>query len=654
MPLSGGKRLGSYEILELIGVGGMGEVYRSRDTRLQREVAIKVLSDARPLDANAVQRFEREALLLASLNHPNIATLHGLESSGDVQALVMELVEGEGLDTMLARKALPLRNALHIARQIADAIDAAHERGVVHRDLKPANVKVRSDGAVKVLDFGIAKVLEPNANGPVGATVTAHRVVVGTPSYMSPEQASGGTVDRRTDIWAFGCVLYEMLTGRRAFGGDGSAAILASVLEREPDWSRLPAGLPDEIRLLLQQCLEKDPRQRRRDAGDLRLYLEHALATTTQTAANSARRAPKRYRAMLATAVLALALAAVGLIALQAYSRRPADSRPVSFSLLAPNGDGYATPLFSGSGAPVGGSISPDGRTLAFTAFDKAGTIMLWVRPLDSLEARELPGTEDAALPFWSPEGDAIAFFSQGQLKKIAASGGATQSLSQVGRGQGGTWCRDGTIVYGGNLRSALLRVSVTGGEPKAATTLAAGEVAHRFPQFLPDGDHFLYHVEASSPERSGIFVSALSDSRSRRVLAADSAALYAPPGRLLFVRRGTLFAQRFDAAALGLVGNPVAVAQSVSSEGGAPTFSVSNTGVLTYHTGLDVDEQQFTWFDRKEQLEVVRRRPRRLRRPGRPADTTRRARWTWPLLQRTTPASSTAAGQFSSSNPPG
>jgi serine/threonine protein kinase/Tol biopolymer transport system component len=600
MGLAIGEQFGSYGVVELIGVGGMGEVYRAHDERLGRDVALKVLPDASRVDPAALQRFEREARLLAALNHPNIATLHGIETAGDVQALVMELVDGETLDERLSRSRLTLADALQAARQIADALDAAHERGIVHRDLKPANVKIRADGTVKLLDFGIAKVFDAPSSGSRDATlgVTAlQAAIVGTPSYMSPEQATGGASDRRADLWALGCVLYEMLTGERAFAGETASSTLARVIERDPDWSKLPAAAPRELRVLLRQCLEKNPRNRRRDAGDVRLDLER-IASEPPTAESPA--AASRKSLWLSAGAL-LALATVALVALEVLPLRSAPApHSVRFTVLPPAGSTFATSLFAGSGAPVGGSVSPDGLRLAFTARDAGGTIRLHVRLLDSLDARPLPGTEDAALPFWSPSSDALGFFARGQLKRVDAAGTSQpQALCPVARGQGGTWSTNGIIVFGPNLRTGLRRVSETGGDCADLTTLGAAEIAHRFPQFLADGEHFVYHVEAASSDGSGIFVAALGAPTGRRLLAADSAG-FAPPRSLLFVRQGTLFAQSLDLAALALRAEPVPLATGVSAEGSAPAFSASETGVLTYRTGpADSDDQQLAWLDR-------------------------------------------------------
>jgi Tol biopolymer transport system component len=595
MALAPGDRFGSYEVLGLAGAGGMGEVYRAHDARLGREVALKVLPDERRLDAEAQQRLEREARLLASLNHPNIATLHGIEVTGDAQALVMELVDGSTLDERRAsapRSRLSVGESVEIARQIAAALEAAHERGVVHRDLKPANVKVRRDGTVKVLDFGIAKALERGALSGAATLTSTTGASIGTPAYMSPEQARGSAVDRRTDLWAFGCVLYEMLTGTRAFEGETSTDTLARVIEREPDWSRLPADVPAGLRAVLERCLEKDPRRRQRDAGDLGLDLERAC---TPEKTRPARRWP-----LVAAAAIGVVLAAGGFAALQFGPRALPAAPVVRFAVQAPQGGRFETPLLAGSGAPVGGAVSPDGRKLAFTASGAAGVVELWVRSLDSLEAQALPGTEQAALPFWSPDGNSLGFFADARLQRVDVAGGTSRELTGIVRGSGGAWGADGTIIFAANLRGALSRVDAAGGEVRPATTLAEGHRAHRFPYLLPDGKHFLFFVEGETPAVTGVFVASLDDATtSRRLLAADSAAVYAEPGFLLLVRQRELFAQPFDIAALELTGEPVQIAQSVSSEAGAPAFSVGGS-VLSYRSGVAESEaQQLVWFDR-------------------------------------------------------
>jgi dipeptidyl aminopeptidase/acylaminoacyl peptidase len=602
MAFASGHKFGSCTIIELIGAGGVGEVYSARDERLGRQVALKVLAEGRGIDPQARQRFEREARVLGSLNHRNIATLHGLEDSGGVQALVMELIDGESLDLKLAHapgNALAVDAAVDIARQIVDALDAAHSAGIIHRDLKPANIRIRPDGTVKVLDFGLGRAAAGDSGRSDAATVTMTTgAIAGTPPYMSPEQAKGAALDRRTDIWSFGCVLYEMLAGRRAFDGDGTAATLARVIEREPDWDSLPPTVPEPLRSLLQQCMEKDPQRRRRDAHDLGLDLERSATSTPARRATPARR--------VSLAVAGIAAVAAGALGVLLYRFIPHELRAamVTLEVTAPEDTKFATSLLEGSGAPVGGRISPDGGTLAFTARDRSGTFRLWVRSLTSPEARQLPGTDGAALPFWSPDGAAIAFFARGRLWRIAVNGDSLQDICAVSRGQGGSWSRQGTIVFAPGLRQPLFQVNAKGGKPVAVTQLGLEHRAHRFPDFLADGEHFFYHAEALTPEESGIFIGSVTGGTGQRLLAADTGALRAPGERLLYVRDGTLYAQRFNKRRLRIAGDPVEIARGVSTEGSAPVFSVSDTNVLTYRRGPAAsDEQQFGWYDRSGKL---------------------------------------------------
>jgi len=496
MALTSGTRLGTYEITAAIGAGGMGEVYRARDTRLGRDVAVKILPDVFASDPERRGRFEREARTLAALNHPHIAQIYGFEEADKMLALVMEFVDGETLDTRLKARGPsghPLGETVAIARQIADALEAAHEQGIIHRDLKPANIKIRGDGTVKVLDFGLAKALDPSASSSAAAmnspTLTAHAtvagVILGTAAYMAPEQARGKAVDRRADIWAFGAVLYEMLAGKRAFAGEEISDTLASVLKVDPDWSALPADLPSSIRRLLRRCLEKDRRRRLSAIGDARLELEEREEVRAGQVA-SERRA-SRGRTALAVAVAVVVTGAATWFA--SSWLRPTSRAAVSrLSLMPPEG----TTLFQDSNSVA---ISPDGRTIAFTTGDfSSGRLTgIWVRGLDSLTVRLLPGTDGASLPFWSPDGGSIAFFTAGKLKKISISGGRPEEICNATDGRGGTWSPNGTIVFAPSNAGPLMQVRAGGGTPQVVTALdeTRGETAHRFPLFLPDGDHF-------------------------------------------------------------------------------------------------------------------------------------------------------------------
>jgi len=610
MPLAAGARLGPYQILSLLGAGGMGEVYRARDPRLGRDVALKVLLEVFARDPERMARFEREAQVLASLNHTNIAILYGLEESGGVRALVMEYVPGETL-----RGPLPVEEALGLARQMAEALEYAHDKGVIHRDLKPANVKITPDGAVKVLDFGLAKALDDYTastggghNSPtLSLAATRAGVILGTAAYMPPEQAKGKPVDRRADIWAFGVVLYEMLTGRQMYAAETVPETLAFVMTKEPGFEALPPATPAAIRQLLGRCLEKDPKQRLRDIGEARITIEGVLrgappappaiappAVATPPPAPAVPAAPPS-RWPWAIAVLTTA-ACLGVAFL--HFREPPPERPVvRFVVPAPEKGHF------GNFAPV---ISPDGRRVAFTASGGDGQLSLWIRSIDSLEAQRLPGTEDAGSLFWSPDSRFIGFFAGAKLKKVEAAGGPPQTLCDTPVLPTGAWSRDGVIVFGSPTRSGLLRISAAGGPPAPLTTLDASrnELAHAQPQFLPDGRHFLYYARASQPEHSGIYLTALDSKDRKRLLGTTSGAAYAPPhqgdlGHLLFLRDGTLMAQSFDAGKLDLAGDPFPVAEQVGSYFSFSLFSVSANGVLAYRTG-GAQRSQLTWFDRE------------------------------------------------------
>jgi serine/threonine protein kinase/Tol biopolymer transport system component len=625
MSLAAGTRLGPYEIVAPIGAGGMGEVWRATDTTLGREVAIKILPDAFASDPDRLARFEREARTLASLNHPHIAAIYGFEKSGGVHALVMELVEGLTLAELIdaavdhapsgreARQAvgvgphgkqrknggIPLADALPIARQIAEALEAAHEQGIIHRDLKPANIKVRADGTVKVLDFGLAKALNPGSKDPGlhgrdpglpddlanSPTLTAHGtamgMIIGTAAYMAPEQARGMAVDKRADIWAFGVVLYKMLTGRAAFAGSTITDILAAVVTREPDWTVLPAATPASIRQLLRRCLEKDPKRRLRDIGDVRLDIEEAIARgsreapASDSAASPARLAGATRGLKLAWTVTGTALAAVGIVAL-AFSgvwprARPSETRPLRLSILHTEG------------REVGGpAISPDGLRVAYRARRADGVPLLWVRDLAGGDVRSLPGTEDASLPFWSPDSRDLGFFIGAALKRVPAAGGPVRIVvDYVGPfgGFGGAWTADGTIVFGG-VPGGLLRVSADGGAATPATTTPSGDWQHCWPSFLPDGRRFLFTAKlwtrASEASEQGIYLGSLDSPEIRKLLPDPSSAVYAPPGYLVFVREGTLTAAPFDLGAGRVTGAPAPIGGAVATNASVYFAAVS------------------------------------------------------------------------------
>jgi eukaryotic-like serine/threonine-protein kinase len=508
LAIQSGTHLGPYEILSAIGAGGMGEVYRAHDPKLGRDVAIKVLPEAFARDAERMARFQREARVLASLSHPNIATIYGLEDSGGTRALVMELVEGPTLADRIKAGPIPVDEAVHIARQIADALEYAHERGIMHRDLKPANVKVTNDDAVKVLDFGLAKALDNDASSidlstspTISRMATQQGVLLGTAAYMSPEQAKAKPVDRRADIWAFGCVLYEMLTGKQAFTGDTVTDTLASIIREEPDLTKLPSATLMRVRVLLQRCLQKDPKQRLRDIGDARISLDEVLAGVPDVLLVGAAQPAKRSHLRLISALTGFFALATVLLAYLNFNRRPADPTITKLSVLLPKN----TTVPSDS-APV---ISPDGSRLAFVARDSLGKSLLWVRPLDSLNAQPLAGTEEARQPFWSPNSRFLGFFSQNKLKKVDASDGLPQVLCDVADNTlGATWSRDGTILFQSTSREPLKVVSAAGGQPKPETALddSHGEQGQWFPYFLPDGRHFLYLAMNTNRENTGAY----------------------------------------------------------------------------------------------------------------------------------------------------
>jgi serine/threonine protein kinase len=582
-----GSRLGPYEIVSALGAGGMGEVYRARDTRLKREVAIKVLPEGFSQDPDRLARFQREAELLATLNHPNIAAIYGLED----RALVLELVEGPTLADRIAAGPLPIEETLLIARQIADALDAAHEQGVIHRDLKPANIKVRPDGTVKVLDFGLAKALEPAVASVAvsysptitSPAMTRAGVVLGTAAYMSPEQARGRAADKRSDVWAFGCVLYEMLTGTRVFDADEVSDIMAAVLRAEPDWTKLAPQVPERITTLLRRCLEKDHKRRLRDIGDARLELDARSESAVASPATTAGRRHERFAWMAAAGVLSLVA-----LATTAWAIRPSvPAAEVRFDIAAP---GVSDPVDFASLA-----VSPDGLSVAFVAAVD-GQPHVWVRSLDSVASRPLKGTVGASLPFWSPDSRSVAFYADGSLKRIDLDGGLVRTLAKANYGFGGAWNREGTILVVQTPGSPIIRTSAEGAVPTRVTRLDGKRVGHSHPHFLPDGRHFLYFVQGT-PEVRGVYVSQLDGTTTRKLFDADSAAVYAS-GHLLFVRRATLYAQPFDLSRLEVIGVPFPVADEVSVTQLAGVSAAAG-GALAFRTGSASLQRQFVWFDR-------------------------------------------------------
>jgi eukaryotic-like serine/threonine-protein kinase len=605
LALAPGTRLGVCDITAQIGAGGMGEVYQATDTNLKRQVAIKVLPTAVAGDTDRLARFQREAEVLAALNHPNIAAIYGLEKTPDCTALVMELVEGEDLSQRISRGAIPIDEALPIAKQIAEALEAAHEHGIIHRDLKPANIKVRLDGTVKVLDFGLAKAMEPAAGSSpsismsptlTSPAMTRAGMILGTAAYMSPEQAKGRVADKRSDVWSFGCVLYEMLTGRRAFdpsarsGSDGGIAeTLAFVMMKDPDWSAFPAAVPAYVLTIVKRCLEKDRNARIPGISVVRFMLADgpapAIGDSTIVAAHVRPAAWWRALPWAISGVLAVG----GLIPATLYFRRAAPERSLTRLELT-------TPPASDA---VSMALSPDGRQIAFVAAGEGGP-KLWVRRFDQGAATALPSTDGATYPFWAPNGRAIGFFADGKVKRIDLSGGAPQTLADASAGRGGAWSADGVILFSPTANSGLVRIPDTGGVPVPVTQPKTGENSHRWPQFLPDGYHFLFRMAVGRPETRGTYVGSLEGGSPTRVLKDETAAVFAPPDLLLVVRQGELMALRFDPTRAAVTGQPVPVAQNVGAattiERGA--FTVSATGVLAHRPG-DSQRRQLAWVDR-------------------------------------------------------
>jgi Tol biopolymer transport system component len=617
--MNAGTKLGPYEIVSPLGAGGMGEVYRARDTRLDREVAIKILPDSMTRDADRIARFEREAKVLASLNHPNIGAIHGFETDAARKFLVLEYVEGETLAQRLTAGSLPVDEALEVCKQIAEALEAAHEKGIVHRDLKPGNVMVRPDGTVKVLDFGLARAMtddltsaapmpdSPTVTSPARvASPTIPGVIMGTAGYMSPEQARGRPVDKRSDIFSFGCVLYEMLTGRQPFAGETVTDSLGAILHREPEWALLPANTPPTVQLLLRRCLAKDRKNRLRDIGDARIELENAIGDPSATILGLAQSAlaaagrPRFTRSFIALATgAALLLLVTGWFLASRFAPRAGrPQRPVH--LVIPSHTSTYRQAKSGE-------ISPDGRSIVFVARAIDGDkLSLWVRPLDSFEAKPLAETADARQPFWSWDSRFVAFHADGKLWSVdVAQAGSRRLIAAEPGNYGATWGSGGVIILsrtGGEAR--LVKIPAAGGNPEPLTTLdpKTFEKVHGFPRFLPDGNRYLFLGVSFNPDeevRTGRLYAGRLDSPERTPIANIlSAAWYAEPGRLIYVEDGTIKAAPFDQQSLRITGEAATIADGAFyfKAFGAARVSVANDGTIAFEP--PDDREQLVWFD--------------------------------------------------------
>jgi Tol biopolymer transport system component len=594
-----GTRIGAYEILSPLGAGGMGEVYKARDTRLDRIVAIKVLPAQLADDQQFRERFDREARAISALDHPHICALYDVGVQDGTSYLVMQYLEGETLDTRLRKGALPVDQALQYAIQIADALDKAHRTGIVHRDLKPGNVMLTKAGA-KLLDFGLAKASGPTIAGAgpsmaptMPSSLTAQGTILGTFQYMAPEQLEGKRADARSDIFAFGAVVYEMLTARKAFEGDSQASLIASIMSFDPPpITSLQPLTPPALDHVVKMCLAKDPEERWQNAGDLRrevTWIAKGGGMVAGAAQPSARVRRRERTARIIAAVALVMTAAIAVAAVLQLRRAAPVQESVRFDIQ--------TPPTSELGSLA---LSSDGRQLAFVASVGNDAPRLWVRPLDQVTAQPLVGTEGARSPFWAPDGSAIGFFAAGKLKRIDLDGGAPQVLADAPRALGGTWNGNGVILFAPTAASPLMRVPATGGTPVAVTRLPPGVAprqggSHRFPQFLPDGRRFLFL------EGPRLYVGSLDGGESSRVAEVEGVetlqAQYAPPGVLLLVRQGALVAYRFDAARGVVSGDPMPVARTVGRDLSGGTFAVSTTGVLVYRAGGE--RRQLVWVDR-------------------------------------------------------
>jgi eukaryotic-like serine/threonine-protein kinase len=606
MPLSISTRLGPYEIVAPLGAGGMGEVYRARDTRLGRDVAVKVLSAGLTANGEVRARFEREARTVSSLNHPHICTLFDVGREGETDYLVMELVEGETLASRLARGPLPASEVLRLGIQIADALDRAHQAGVVHRDLKPGNVML-GKGGVKLMDFGLARATGLEGPGPgsrsgtlaglsqsptMATPLTAEGTIVGTFQYMAPEQLEGREADERSDVWALGCVLYEMATGKRAFEGRSQASLIASIMHAEPPAIATVAPMaPPALDRLVRGCLAKEPDTRIRTAHDVMLQLqwiaEGGSASAAPVPALPARTSRERL-AWLVAGVAGLAALALGAWPIVAPKPAPPATR---FDVLAePGAKNIRWPR-----------ISPDGRTLAYLADDSSGLVRIWIRPLDALTATPLPGTENVGRPYWSPDGRSLAFSVGGEIRRIGIGGGPSQLIAKVPSGYDGTWGRRGVILFDGTLTDSIRQVPADGGEVTAATRLdrAKGELYHAWPFFLPDGRHFLFLTQRRGSDAFILKIAQLGSLDSREIGPVPTRMEFAPPNHVLYVQDGTLMTRPIDVGGAKFTAGPTPVLDQVLSRGDEANMSVSTSGTLVALSGVASGRSALVWVDR-------------------------------------------------------
>ena len=613
MSLQPGQSLGPYKVATLLGEGGMGQVWQATDTQLNRDVALKILPDAFASDPDRLARFKREAQILASLNHPNIAQIHGIEEAEGTRALVLELVEGPTLADRIAQGPIPIDEALPIAKQIAEALEAAHEQGVIHRDLKPANVKVKADGTVKVLDFGLAKALQPVASDPnmsmsptvsLTAAATQMGMVIGTAAYMAPEQAKGKVVDKRADVWAFGAVLYEMLAGAKPFPGGDVSEVLATVIKTDPDWDVLPDETPPRVRTLLRRCLEKDPKQRVHDVADVRLAMAGAFESAISAAdATTVPPALARWQRPVPLALIGLALMLVGALSVwRLVPTAPPSPEPRRFTLTLPDTDR----LQGGGSRPA---LSPDGRTLVYRALRDGGArAQLFRRPIDQFEATPMAGTEGASEPFFSPDGQWVGFQASRRLQKVALAGGPPQTLAEdPGFFRGADWGTDELIVFGvGAPGGALMQIPAAGGAPTPLFT-PEGQRRPSYLQVLPGSDAVLFTL--TDQAGAGELHLLRRDTGEHRIIVPDAVAgRVLSTGHLVFVRSGALWAVPFDRAALEIAGTPAPVVEGVRvMRGGAVLYATADDGSLVYVPGTaGTDARSLVWVDRGGQEELL------------------------------------------------